>query len=74
VPPTIWPAGAQGGTSAGSTGAALSFVSCLRLFGRTPRYLRAFFVDSQVRYGLNASGVPGGAIANSPFSTPELSQ
>jgi hypothetical protein len=26
------PAGAQGGTSARSTGAALSFVSCIRLF------------------------------------------
>jgi hypothetical protein len=31
VPPSIWPAGAQGGTSACSTGAALSFVSCIRL-------------------------------------------
>ena len=33
VPPSIWPAGAQGGTSARRTGAALSFVSCIRLFG-----------------------------------------
>jgi hypothetical protein len=33
VPPSIPPAGAQGGTSARSTGAALSFVSCIRLFG-----------------------------------------
>jgi len=33
VPPSILPAGAQGGTSACSTGAALSFVSCIRLFG-----------------------------------------
>jgi hypothetical protein len=33
VPPSIWPAGAQGGTSACRTGAALSFVSCIRLFG-----------------------------------------
>jgi hypothetical protein len=33
VPPSIWPAGAQGGTSARSTGAALSFVSCIRLLG-----------------------------------------
>ena len=32
VPPSIRPAGAQGGTSARSTGAALSFVSCIRLF------------------------------------------
>jgi hypothetical protein len=33
VPPFILPAGAQGGTSACRTGAALSFVSCIRLFG-----------------------------------------
>jgi hypothetical protein len=32
VPPSVWPAGAQGGTSACSTGAALSFVSCIALF------------------------------------------
>ncbi len=32
VPPSISPAGAQGGTSGRSTGAALSFVSCIRLF------------------------------------------
>ena len=32
VPPSIPPAGAQGGTSACRTGAALSFVSCIRLF------------------------------------------
>ena len=31
VPPSIWPAGAQGGTSACRTGAALSFVGCIRL-------------------------------------------
>jgi hypothetical protein len=35
VPPSIWPAGAQGGTSACSTGAALSFVSCIALLGRS---------------------------------------
>jgi hypothetical protein len=35
VPPSASPAGAQGGTSACHTGAALSFVSCIRLFGRT---------------------------------------
>jgi hypothetical protein len=34
VPPSNSPAGAQGGTSARSTGAALSFVSCIRLLGR----------------------------------------
>jgi hypothetical protein len=34
VPPSIRPAGAQGGTSTCSTGAALSFVSCIRLFDR----------------------------------------
>jgi hypothetical protein len=33
VPPSVQPAGAQGGTSACSTGAALSFVSCIRSFG-----------------------------------------
>ena len=33
VPPSVLPAGAQGGTSACSTGAALSYVSCIRLFG-----------------------------------------
>ena len=33
VPPPIRPAGAQGGTSARSSGAALSFVSCIRLLG-----------------------------------------
>ena len=32
MPPSNWPAGAQGGTSARHTGAALSFVSCIRLF------------------------------------------
>jgi hypothetical protein len=32
VPPSKWPAGAQGGTLACHTGAALSFVSCIRLF------------------------------------------
>ena len=36
VPPPVWPAGAQGGTSACHTGAALSFVSCIRLFGGSP--------------------------------------
>ena len=35
MPPSGLPAGAQGGTSACHTGAALSFVSCIRLFGRT---------------------------------------
>jgi hypothetical protein len=35
VPPSVWPAGAQGGTSACTTGAALSFVSCIRLFDGT---------------------------------------
>jgi len=34
VPPSISPAGAQGGTSACRTGGALSFVSCIRLLGR----------------------------------------
>jgi hypothetical protein len=33
VPPSIWPAGAQGGTLSCRSGAALSFVSCIRLFG-----------------------------------------
>jgi hypothetical protein len=33
VPPSIWRAGAQGGTSACHTGVALSFVSCIRLLG-----------------------------------------
>ena len=33
MPPSIPPAGAQGGTSARSSGAALSFVSCIRLLG-----------------------------------------
>ena len=33
VPPSVWPAGAQGGTSARHSGAALSFGSCIRLFG-----------------------------------------
>jgi hypothetical protein len=33
VPPSVWPAGAQGGTSARHSGAALSLVSCIRLFG-----------------------------------------
>jgi hypothetical protein len=37
VPPSILPAGAQGGTSARSTGAALSFVSCIRLLGGPDR-------------------------------------
>jgi len=32
VPPSVLPAGAQGGTSARRSGAALSFVSCIRLF------------------------------------------
>jgi hypothetical protein len=32
VPPFIWPAGAQGGTLPRRSGAALSFVSCIRLF------------------------------------------
>jgi hypothetical protein len=42
VPPSISPAGAQGGTSACSTGAALSFVSCIRLFDglvRSPHHV-----------------------------------
>jgi hypothetical protein len=34
VPPSVQPTGAQGGTSACHTGAALSFVSCIRLFDR----------------------------------------
>ena len=42
VPPSVWPAGAQGGTSACNTGAALSFVSCIRLLakqrGACPRF------------------------------------
>jgi hypothetical protein len=33
VPPSIPPAGAQGGTLSCRTGAALSFVSCIRLLG-----------------------------------------
>jgi hypothetical protein len=37
LPPPNWPAGAQGGTSACRTGAALSFVSCIRLFDRVIR-------------------------------------
>ncbi len=42
VPPLVSPAGAQGGTSARRTGAALSFVSCIRLLGRRALLLRAF--------------------------------
>jgi hypothetical protein len=46
VPPSVPAAGAQGGTSARRTGAALSFVSCIRLFGRPLhrhfRYASAF--------------------------------
>ncbi len=42
VPPSVVSAGAQGGTSACSTGAALSFVSCIRLLGRPPIYSRSF--------------------------------
>jgi hypothetical protein len=34
VPPSVSPAGAQGGTLSCRSGAALSFVSCIRLFGR----------------------------------------
>ena len=33
VPPSVSPAGAQGGTLSCRSGAALSFVSCIRLFG-----------------------------------------
>jgi hypothetical protein len=33
VPPSVLPAGAQGGTLSCRSGAALSFVSCIRLFG-----------------------------------------
>jgi len=39
VPPSVLPAGAQGGTSACHTGAALSFVSCIRLFDSLIRTL-----------------------------------
>ena len=37
MPPPILPAGAQGGTSACRSGAALSFVSCIALLDRAPR-------------------------------------
>jgi hypothetical protein len=37
VPPSVLPAGAQGGTSARRTGAARNFVSCIRLFGGLAR-------------------------------------
>jgi hypothetical protein len=42
VPPSIPPAGAQGGTLSCRSGAALSFVSCIRLLGRRALLLRAF--------------------------------
>jgi hypothetical protein len=35
VPPPVSPAGAQGGTLSCRSGAALSFVSCIRLLGRS---------------------------------------
>src|SRR5512139_4159097 len=39
VPPSILPAGAQGGTLSCRSGAALSFVSCIRLFGNVVEHL-----------------------------------
>jgi hypothetical protein len=45
VPPPVWPAGAQGGTSACRTGAALSFVSFIRLFAGFMRCVRVSAVQ-----------------------------
>jgi hypothetical protein len=38
VSPSVLPAGARGGTSACSTGAAVGFVSCIRFFDDTGQY------------------------------------
>jgi hypothetical protein len=46
VPPSILPAGAQGGTSARRSGAALSFVSCIRLLG-SPLFERRCFAAAE---------------------------
>jgi hypothetical protein len=49
VPPSVSPAGAQGGTSARRTGAALSFVSCIRLLGcRTHHSHRSMWAKTSV--------------------------
>jgi hypothetical protein len=49
VSPSVLPTGAQGGTSACSTGAVVSFVSCIRLLGRGLEY-------SYQRHGKNRGG------------------
>ena len=73
VPPPVLPAGAQGGTSVRSTGAALSFVSCIRLFCGTLRPYRprrpparllgrlrsASLALTSFRTRLAGSGLPG---------------
>jgi hypothetical protein len=61
VPPSNSPAGAQGGTSARSTGAALGFVSCIRLFGRSraPRLMRPSSIAIAPRPEGNVWTVPG---------------
>jgi hypothetical protein len=59
VPPSILPAGAQGGTSACRTGAALSFVSCIRLFGGlAPRFCRAGQRTSMLTTNAGFAGSP----------------
>ena len=47
MPPSILPAGAQGGTSASSTGAALRFVSCIRLLGCVDLPERLWMIDRE---------------------------
>ncbi len=48
MPPYVSTAGAQGGTSARRTGAALSFVSCIRLLGVTLDFEEIAHVTSHV--------------------------
>ncbi len=57
MPPSALPAGAQGGTSARSTGAALSFVSCIRLLGGMLHRLDFEHDDRMLPEGINTERV-----------------
>ena len=72
LPPAIWPTGAQGGTSARRSGAALSFVSCIRLFGSSmiPPMLSRFESRSPTITERNPDDASASRVGMLPRSTP----
>jgi hypothetical protein len=69
VPPSNWPAGAQGGTLSCRSGAALSFVSCIRLFGAVVDHRNSIVSKTRRASALTSAGVASVTFADTMAMT-----